>query len=152
MLEIVKSEFASAGVREVAAVGKFLLSDCKPKLFPGSVYGFFVNLSRKEAKEFFDEARQRQALYTDDFSDFQPIKDDYYPIYWGKDKALGKRPHEHLKDPKGTGSIRLSTYRSLRGKEIHSIVVIVDDNEKLENHLQKMYPHLLLTKTAQHNS
>ena len=149
MLNFIKSEFSNAGVNEVPAVGEFSLSDDNPKLFPGGVYGFFVVLTQDEAKSFFDEASERRATFIDSAEKFKPIKDNIYPIYWGKDKSIGKRPYEHLKNPKGTGSIRLSTYSSLAGKKIQSIAVVVDDNEKLELHLQEKYPHLLLTKKQQ---
>ena len=152
MIEIVKSELEAAGVKQVDANGEFLLSDSKPTLFPGGVYGFFVELSEEEAQAFFDEASERNAAYLDSFEKFQPIQDCLYPIYWGKDKSIGKRPYEHLNDPKGTGSIRLSTYYSLVNKRIHSIAIVVDNNDRLESHLQNKFPHLLLTKTAQHNA
>lgn len=106
MLEIVKNELNAAGVREVDATGEFSLSDNKPKLFPGGVYGFFVELTKEEAKAFFSEASDRNAIYLKSFDQFKPIKDSFYPIYWGKDKSIGKRPYEHLKNPKGTGSGR----------------------------------------------
>jgi len=152
MFEIVKNELKAAGVNQVDASGEFFLSDSMPKLFPGGVYGFFVELSEEEAKKFFNEASERNSASLDSFGKFKPIKDNFYPIYWGKDKSIGKRPYEHLKNSKGTGSIRLSTYRSLENKKIHSITIIVDDNDKLENHLQNQFPHLLLTKTEQYNA
>jgi len=152
MLEIVKNELKLAGVIEVEATGKFFLSDSKPKLFPGGVYGFFVELSEKEVQEFFNEAIERKASNLKSVSDFKVIKDNLYPIYWGKDKSIGKRPYEHLKNYKGTGSIRLETYKSLVNKQIHSIAIVVDNNNKLERHLQKRFPHLLLTKTEQYNA
>jgi len=152
MLEIVKNELTVVGVSQVEATGEFSLSDSEPKLFPGGVYGFFVELSDKEAREFFNEATERNTTFTKSFDKFNPIKDSFYPIYWGKDKSIGKRPYEHLKNPKGTGSIRLSTYQSLKNKRIHSIAIVVDDNDKLERHLQTKFPHLLLTKTEQYNA
>ena len=152
MIKIVKQELNAAGVKEVSAEGTFTLSEDKPKLFSGGVYGFFVELSNEEAKDFFEEASKRNTLYLKSFSQFMPIKDSFYPIYWGKDKSIGKRPYEHLKNPKGTGSIRLNTYKSLKNKTIHSLTIVVDDNEKFENHLQNKFPHLLLTKTEQYNA
>jgi len=149
MFHIVKNELEKAGVKQVDANGEFSLSDSKPKLFPGGVYGFFVELSKEDARAFFNEASKRNAANLSSFEEFKPIKGNFYPIYWGKDKSIGKRPYEHLGNPKGTGSIRLSTYKSLEKKQIHTFVIIVDDNEKLESHLQKNFPHLLLTKTEQ---
>lgn len=151
MIDFMKKELKSAGVKEVNAMGEFHLSDKSPKLFPGAVYGFFAEFTKCEAKEFFDEATKRASSYLDSFEKFKPIKDSIYPIYWGKDKSIGKRPYEHLRNPKGTGSIRLSTYKALENKKIISATVVVDDNDKFESHLQSKYPHLLLTKTAQHN-
>ena len=152
MLEIIKNELSAAGVNEVGATGSFFLNEDKPKLFPGSVYGFFVKLSGEESKKFFNEALKRNATCLESPEKFKPIKDSFYPIYWGKDKSIGKRPYEHLNNPKGTGSIRLSTYKSLKNKRIYSVAIIVNDNDKLEKHLQNKFPHLLLTKTEQYNA
>jgi len=152
MLEIIKKELVPAGVKQVEASGKFFLHDSKPKLFPGGVYGFFVTLSEDEAQCFFNEALKRNAANFKLIEEFKPISNSSYPIYWGKDKSIGKRPYEHLGDPKGTGSIRLSTYKSLLNKEIHTVTIVVDDNKKLECHLQSKFPHLLKTKTEQFNA
>jgi hypothetical protein len=151
-LEIIKNELSVSGVNEVEATGEFSLLEAKPVLFPGSVYGFFVELTDEEAKAFYKEALSRKANAIDVFDKFKPIRDNLYPIYWGKDKSIGKRPYEHLKDPKGTGSIRLSTYTTLHDKRIQCVSIIVDDNQKFEGHLQRKYPHLLLTKTVQFNA
>ncbi|EHH2490117.1 hypothetical protein CGH86_23305 [Vibrio parahaemolyticus] len=152
MYEIIRKELEKIDVREVIASGTFTLETPKPQLFPGSIYGFAVELSECEAENFFNEAEERGANFLKSFDSFNPIEGNLYPIYWGKDKSLGKRPYEHLGDPKGTGAIRLSTYSSLKNKTIHTVVVVVDDNDKLERHLQRKYPHLLLTKTKQHNA
>lgn len=152
MLEIVKNELQAAGVNEVDAKGVFYISEKNPKLFPGSVYGFFVALSEEEALVFFDEANGRNSSNLKTFKQFKIIKDDFYPIYWGKDKSIGKRPYEHLRNPKGTGSIRLETYQSLALKKIHCIAIVVDDNAKLESYLQRKFPHLLMTKTKKHDA
>lgn len=149
-LSIIREQLSLADVSEVPAVGAFKLCDETPKLFPGSVYGFFVELTPEEVKALFEEAQNRSATFISSLENFKPIKDNYYPIYWGKDKSIGKRPYEHIKNPKGTGAIRLSTYKSLHGKTIHSLAIVVDDNDKLENYLQRKYPHLLLTKTEQY--
>lgn len=154
MIEIVKNELSVAGVREVGITGEFDLLDKnnKPKLFPGGVYGFFVELTEEEAKAFFTETSNRNAIYLESFDQFKPIKDCFYPVYWGKDKSIGKRPYEHLKNPKGTGSIQLGTYASLENKRIHCIAIVVNDNDKLESHLQNKFPHLLKTTTKQYNA
>lgn len=151
-LSIVKDELQNAGVSEVPAVGEFILGSANPELFPGGVYGFFVELQPDEATAFYNEASERNAAFIKSREAFKPIKDNFYPIYWGKDKSIGKRPYEHIKNPKGTGAIRLSTYRTLIGKKIYNFTVVVNDSERLERYLQNKFPHLLLTKTAQYIS
>ncbi len=70
-------------------------------------------------KSFSTEAKDRGENLLKSFDNFNSIDGNLYPIYWGK------RPYEHLDNPKGTGSIRLSTYDSLKNKTIHTVVVMV---------------------------
>ena len=149
-LSIVKDELQNAGVLEVPAVGEFILGSASPELFPGGVYGFFVELQPDEATAFYNEAFNRGTASISSREAFKPIKDNFYPIYWGKDKSIGKRAYDHIKNPDGNGVIRLATYNSLNGKVIHIFTMIVDDYKKLEIHLQNKYPHLLLTTKPKH--
>ncbi|AKU23501.1 hypothetical protein [Massilia sp. NR 4-1] len=82
-----------------------------------------------------------------ELNDFRLIEGDLYPIYWGKDKQLGARPHQHLYDPTKTGAIRLSAYTSLAGKTIACVSLTVADFENAERSLQKRFPDLLKTST-----
>lgn len=106
------------GILEVTANGDFTLGANDVVLFPGSVYGFAACLTEDEKQALFNEASQKGLSRISNASDFKPIEGNLYPIYWGKDKQIGARPYQHLKDPTGTGAIRLSTYKALKEKNI----------------------------------
>lgn len=135
------------GIHEVAAAGEFSLPAVKPVLFPGAVYGFAAHLSPEELRRLFDEAYARGLCRLSDLAKCRPIEGNLYPIYWGKDKQLGARPHQHLKDPVKTGAIRLSTYAALAGKAIACVTLTVSDYKAAEKAMQQRYPDLLKTST-----
>lgn len=113
-------------------------------LHPNSVYGFFVEMNVNELDKLKEEAKQNGTIAKNSDS-CKPFFGNVYPLYWGKDKCIYKRPDEHLKNPKGNFVLRLSTYHSLKGKKIYCATIAVDYYEKFENHLQEKYAHLLKT-------
>lgn len=115
LLHVMRQALDESGIDEVAAAGEFSLPAVKPVLFPGAVYGFAARLSPKELRRLFDEAHARALSRHPDPTKCRPIEGNLYPIYWGKDKQLGARPHQHLKDPMKTRAIRLSTDAALAG-------------------------------------
>jgi hypothetical protein len=149
VMEFLKKELENSNISEVMPIGEFIVGDEKPKLFPGSTYGFLAILDIDSAKKLFDEASSRNASNISSLEYFRPVFENVYPLYWGKDKSIGKRPYEHLYDPSGTGSIRLHTYQCLNDIHILCFAITVNENEKFEKHLQNNYPHLLVTKTEQ---
>lgn len=144
-LKSMRNAIESKGIKEVDAFGCLRFCDNKYSLFPSSVYGFGVQLDLNGKKRLFNEAVKRKLSALSDISKFKPIFQDIYPIYWGKDKCLGTRPYQHLGNPVGTGSIRLSTYKSLKGKNIFCAVIIVDDDGDAERVLKDKFPCLLKT-------
>ena len=132
-------------IAEVPASGEFVLPAVKPILFPGAVYGFAVCLSEKERSTLFNEAAGRHSTRLKEIADFRPIEGDLYPIYWGKDKQIGARPHQHLQNPVKTGAIRLSTYQALVGKAIACATLVVQDYSSAEQLIQNAFPCLLKT-------
>ncbi|MGR3178828.1 MAG: hypothetical protein ACUZ8E_12305 [Candidatus Anammoxibacter sp.] len=147
LLSVMQAAFKNNKIEVVHASGDFtLVKDQKMVLFPGSVYGFAVSLNKNEKQELFNEASKKGLAQLNTASDLKPIKGNLYPLYWGKDKQIGARPYQHLRNPKGTGAIRLSTYNALIGKEISCAVVVVSNCEA-EKVLQKTYPCLLKTTT-----
>lgn len=134
-----------SGVEEVVASGEFTLPATKPTLFPGAVYGFAVRLSRGELQCLFEEAKSRGLSRVATLSTISPIDGTLYSLYWGKDKQLGARPYQHLNDPRKTGAIRLSTYKSLQGKSIACASLVVTDYVRAESIIQNAYPDLLKT-------
>lgn len=151
LLEIMKQAVLGSGASESYATGDFNLNESNKaaQLYSGSVYGFAVSLNQQEKEILFEEAILKGLSRLQDIEEFKPIENDFYPLYWGKDKKLGARPYQHLDDPKGTGSIRLSAYKSLLGKSISCVVLIVSDNALAEKFLQHTHPSLLKTTTRQ---
>lgn len=150
LLHIMRSTLEDARIVEVPSAGEFILPSARPILFPGAVYGFAIQLSDEEKQHLFDETKGRQLNRLGVLTEFKPIEDNLYPIYWGKDKQLGARPHQHLQDPEKTGAIRLSTYKSLKGKAIACVSLTVADFEAAERVLQTKFPHLLKTTTKKY--
>ena len=83
---------AEGGIDEVTAGGEFALPAYRPTLFPGAVYGFAVHLSQTDLKAFHDEARTRKLSRVSGLKSIHPIEGTLYPLYWGKDKHLGRGP------------------------------------------------------------
>lgn len=150
VVEIIRNELNSTEYEEVDALGSFLNeSNNRGKVItPGSVYGFFVSLSKDEKEELFKEARVKQTLRPTNTSLIKPIKDNIYALYWGKDKSLGARINAHVNNPKGkTGLARLSAYTSLHGKSISCFALVVNNYSGFEAHLQSKFPDILKTKS-----
>lgn len=147
-----KSALGTKGIHEIAASGEFAFPALKPILFPGAVYGFAVSLSENDRRAFFEEATIRGGSRLATLEDFRPVEGSLYPLYWGKDKQLGARPYQHIGNPKGTGSIRLSTYSTLIGKRIVCASIVVPDNVHAEQILQSVFPDILKTSTVVYDS
>lgn len=146
IIEIIKKEMEEIQVSEEQGFNSFKLTDKKIILFPGAVYSFFAILTEEEASSLYDEAKEKNTLNINDCKNFKPLFDNVYPLYWGKDKYIGKRLYEHLTNPKGNGVIRLSKYNTLKDKQLYCYFVVVNDFSKLESHLQQKFPHILSTK------
>lgn len=147
LAEKMRETIKKAGKLEVTANGDFTLEANDVVLFPGSVYGFATCLTEAEKQVLFQEASQKGLSRINNASDFKPIEGNLYPIYWGKDKRIGDRPYQHLKDPARTGAIRLSTYKALKEKCICCAVVVVNDYDTVESVLRQAFPDLLKTTT-----
>lgn len=151
LLSAMRGVLYRVGIPEVPASGEFYLSSLPTVMFPGAVYGFAARLTDSERLSLFEEAQKRGLSRLRSISSFKPIEDDLYPIYWGKDKHLGARPHQHLGNPVGTGAIRLSTYKALNGKTIACTVLVVSDYVRAELAIQNAFPDLLKTTTKKHS-
>jgi len=154
---LVRSHLDGVTHIEIDAFGIFKneKDNSKKSITPGSVYGFFVSLSKIEADDLFNEAKCKQALALPSRGDFKPIVGDIYPLYWGKDKSLGARINGHITNPDGkeqgktgTGLIRLCAYHTLHGKDIGVFAIVVNDYTSFEKHIRSIYPDLLKTKST----
>lgn len=146
------------GYQEVCLAGKVARGNGEDLslLFPVGVYGFSVELVEEERDELFKEAEEKGLSKLENIDRFLPIcgtRPRQYPLYWGQDRYIAHRLSAHLArcdSYKGTGSIRLNMYKSLRGKQIYCAVIIVKDKNtatEIEGLLQNKYPNLLKTKT-----
>lgn len=133
-------------INVVAAEGTFTNTATNEKALslPGAAYGFCVRLSNEDRIAVFNEAKSMGTTRLTNIQDWLPLSDEVYPLYWGKDKMLGARIHQHLKNTKTTGLARLCAYTTLLGKEISCVVLTVSEYSRLEAALQTERPHLLL--------
>lgn len=140
---------ASNNIQMVIAECTFTntLTNHKALNLPGSSYGFCVRLNEKGHDSVFAEAERKSATRLPNAKEWLPIAEDIYPLYWGKDKMLGARVHQHLKNTEKTGLARLCAYETLRDKEISCVVLTVTKYSELEAALHKQRPHLLLAVT-----
>lgn len=140
---------AREGIVQTVAEGVFVNSsnNAKALSLPGAVYGFSVRLSASERSAVFAEAVLKQTTRLTGIQSWLPLEDNIYPLYWGKDKMLGARIHQHLKNTRTTGLARLCAYASLHDMEIACVALTVTKYSELEAALQKAHPHLLLAAT-----
>lgn len=151
MLQEMRNVIEGAGVCTVEPCGCFVLRNEKPKkIVPKSVYGFAIELSENEKSCLFNYATEQNHCKLEESNGFQPIFDNVYPLYWGKDKSIGHRIYQHVQDEcfyGGTGSIRLLTYSLLQGKEIFCALAVVNNAKCAEQALRRAHPDLLKTWT-----
>lgn len=115
---------------------------------PGATYGFCVRLSPEERDAIFLEAKSYQTNRISSSEEWLPIKENIYPLYWGKDKSLGERIYRHLKNnSEGTGLVRLCAYSSLINKEIACVSLTVTKYTNLESELRNSHADLLKTSS-----
>lgn len=152
LLQTMREVLREAGIAEVPAAGQFSLPSTSPTLFPGAIYGFAAQLTDQERANLFKEAKTRKSNRIQCLNDYQAIEGNLYPLYWGKDKHLGARPHQHLQNPTKTGAIRLATYKSLEGKTIACVSLTVVNFEAAERAMQNKFPDLLKTTTKKFGS
>ncbi len=136
-------------IQQAIAEGGFTNSPSNKNVLnlPGAVYGFYVRLSDKEHNEVFDEAIKKKSTRLSNIQEWRPLSEDIYPLYWGKDKMLGARIHQHLKNTQTTGLARLCAYETLLGREIACVALTVTQYTLLEKALQNERPHLLVAVT-----
>jgi hypothetical protein len=146
-----KQAAQSCAVSVVEACGIFQnsASDAGITLFPCATYGFAVELTAAEKVAVFNEAQQKNTTKLTNVTNWKPLFDNCYPLYWGHDKMLGARPYQHPHNTKKTGLIRLCAYTALHGKNIAVVTLTVTDSIGLEKELQKTNPPLLITVTRQ---
>ncbi|MES1997764.1 MAG: hypothetical protein V4446_00455 [Pseudomonadota bacterium] len=137
------------GIQKAIAEGVFTNNATNEKVLnlPGAAYGFCVRLNEEERNAVFAEAQDKKTTRLINVNQWRPLSEDIYPLYWGKDKMLGARIHQHLKNSKTTGLARLSAYSTLHDKNIACVALTVTQYAQFEAALQNERPHLLLAVT-----
>lgn len=140
---------SSKQIQKTVAEGVFTNSATNKKALnlPGAAYGFCIRLNEQERNAVFAEAKKKGTTRLKSIQEWRPLSEDIFPLYWGKDKMLGARIHQHLKNTKKTGLARLCAYTTLHSKEIACVALTVTQYSELEGALQNERPHLLLAVT-----
>ena len=113
----------------------------------GGVYGFAIKIDCKDKYTVFSSIKEYKNFKKIEVTNWKPIEDDYYPLYWGTDMNLGTRITAHIKNFAGTGAIHLcdSRYNSIKKYEIIYGAVLCSERKSVENALLKKYPCILKT-------
>ncbi|MGN0744023.1 MAG: hypothetical protein ACI4MZ_01935 [Christensenellales bacterium] len=118
-IEYISGIINSVGSKECA------LSDTR-----GSVYGIAIKLENESDKTaaFLVAAGHRKIQ---NINEWEPIKDNWYPLYWGKDKNMGARLTSHCHALTSTATLQLCNI-ALKGEIIYGALPCVnyDTHEK----------------------
>lgn len=117
-------------------------NDCKLSEDGGSVYGIAVRLENNEIEEFFKKHNEKKIRY----ENWKSIGDNFYPLYWGKDKNIGSRLVAHTKSYDGTGSLQLNKAVDFKDRECIYGAVLCLKSAEIEKKLHSDYPDILKTK------
>jgi hypothetical protein len=120
-------------------------------VLPGAVYGVAIVLDDVDARALEAEALDKGSLKT-------PLKQirrlslgdaSAFPLYWGKDAAVGYRLYRHLLDenPK-PGCLGGRFYTNLASRDLLTASVPVCDFVAFEKHMEREYPPLLFNAKA----
>lgn len=117
-------------------------NDCKLSEDGSSVYGIAVKLENNEIKNFFIKFNEKNIKY----EDWKSIGDNFYPLYWGKDRNIGSRLIAHTKSYKGTSTLQLNKMTDFEDRECIYGAVLCLNSEEIEKKLHRDYPDILITK------
>lgn len=112
----------------------------------GSVYGIFIQLKNDEYETFTNQIKDKDYINKDNLPHWKPIKDDYYPLYWGASQELGYRLFEHTKSRKSTYTLQMDAREELRGRKLIYGTILCDKYVHAENELHKKYPDIYNNK------
>ena len=110
----------------------------------GSVYGVAVLIKDDSDKEaIYNQVPIIQRAITID--KWKQLKDNYYPLYWGKDINMGARLQSHTKTMQTTGTIQMNNLKCLIGHKAVYGAIPCANYEENERKLIKSYACLLKT-------
>jgi hypothetical protein len=132
-IEFISGEIVNAGNNNCKLSGPF-----------GSVYGIAIKLENEDAiNDVWKKTtkfRKKNAVQTN----WKSLGDNYYPLYWGKDKALGSRLFAHTKSQKSTGTIQLNKIKLQDYNIIYGAIQCIN-METHEAKIHERYPDILKT-------
>lgn len=113
----------------------------------GSAYGIAIQIKKAEREKIYNAIKEDKHSKVDQIplDKWKPIRDDWYPLYWGKDKYAGSRINAHARTRKSTGTLQINKREYLDGAKLIYGVVLCDKYSKIEKQLQRQYPCLLKT-------
>jgi len=134
---------------ETSAVFDMRYCETAKGVLPGAVYCIAVYLADRDAQTLEQEALQKKSLKT-------PLKrirrlpletekgKSVYPLYWGKDEAVGFRLYRHIldKNPKA-GCLGIRFYEALGQRSILAASLPLKDFARFETLVEKEYPSML---------
>jgi len=124
--------------------GEFVLTNKKVTQNVGSVYGIWVKLNSTEKDELWNDILKINSKKNiTDKENFLPIVEKWYPLYWGKDINPGSRIRAHANKPKGTSSLDLPKYKSLKKITVIYGNILVEKYYDFEKLLHSKYIPLL---------
>lgn len=141
LIEIVgtdKIEYISGIINSVGSC-ECALSDTR-----GSVYGIAIKLENESDKmDAFSVTEGRRK--TQDIKEWEPIKDNWYPLYWGKDKNMGARLTSHCHALTSTATLQLCNI-ALKGEIIYGALPCVNYDTHERTLISRFKPLLLTEK------
>ncbi len=140
-VDLMQGEFLNPGTREISLSFRV-----------GSVYGIFVQLNDEEIEQFKKDLIKYGGFYKNRLLNWKPIKDNFYPLYWGSDQYIGSRLLAHSKSPVSTGTLHLNNRKELIDKKIIYGAILCDDYKESEKRMRKLYPDVYKTKSRKKNN
>lgn len=131
--------FISGKVEDIGTVN-CSLSDGR-----GCVYGFAVRID-ENLDELKEKLKEQCSVNNDTLDNWMPIKDNWYPLYWGRDLNMGLRLDSHVKEITGTGTIQLCKIDALKGHEVVYGALPCINYKENESKMHNRYPDILKTR------
>lgn len=108
------------------------------------LYGFCACLNDEQKRILFAEVQKNKTNKLDKIDYWISLSDNIYPLYWGIEDKKFERFYAHIIGHKNS-NLDLKQYNSLDKVDIIYANIMVNDNDKLEDHLNNNFTPLLKT-------